>query len=293
MRPPPDDDGRASVLGRLLGGAPAPVGDEDGGLVANPTSTLAHSTTTNGAEPPPELSQPAPHAGEEDETKDEALEQDASLGEAVAALSLGDLEPPFEEGDSSELLGGGGSLRGAAQLGGGLRTPPPPSGGSSPNLGAATTPLAAMRGQPPFVPAAEKFALPPSAAAPAPPSEPPQQRFGSSGFTAGASAFQPGTGVVPAVPSVPAAPTQPPSAPEARALSMAELMPASQEAPATVVPSEIVLDCVHMVFNNVSHSNLDTKVKDIAPLLKAEHFPWFANYLVVKRISTQPNFHAL
>ena len=60
-----------------------------------------------------------------------------------------------------------------------------------------------------------------------------------------------------------------------------------------VAPSEIVLDCVHMVFNNVSHSNLEAKVKDIAPLLHEEHFGWFANYLVVKRISTQPNFHTL
>ena len=67
---------------------------------------------------------------------------------------------------------------------------------------------------------------------------------------------------------------------------------ASEMQPA-VAPSEIVLDCVHMVFNNVSHSNLEAKVKDIAPLLHEEHFGWFANYLVVKRISTQPNFHTL
>jgi CCR4-NOT transcription complex subunit 1 len=75
--------------------------------------------------------------------------------------------------------------------------------------------------------------------------------------------------------------------------SIAELMPAACEIQPAVAPSEIVLDCVHMVFNNVSHSNLEAKVKDIAPLLHEEHFGWFANYLVVKRISTQPNFHSL
>lgn len=78
-----------------------------------------------------------------------------------------------------------------------------------------------------------------------------------------------------------------------RPLSIAELMPAASETQPAVAPSEIVLDCVHMVFNNVSHSNLEAKVKDIAPLLHEEHFGWFANYLVVKRISTQPNFHSL
>jgi len=76
-------------------------------------------------------------------------------------------------------------------------------------------------------------------------------------------------------------------------LPIAQLMPAASETQPAVAPSEIVLDCVHMVFNNVSHSNLEAKVKDIAPLLHEEHFGWFANYLVVKRISTQPNFHSL
>ena len=80
---------------------------------------------------------------------------------------------------------------------------------------------------------------------------------------------------------------------EDRPLSMAALMPTVSEIQPAVAPSEIVLDCVHMVFNNVSHSNLEAKVKDIAPLLHKEHFGWFANYLVVKRISTQPNFHSL
>lgn len=74
---------------------------------------------------------------------------------------------------------------------------------------------------------------------------------------------------------------------------MADLMPATQDPIPTAPPSDIVLDCVHMVFNNVSHANVDGKVKDIAPILSAEHFPWFANYLVVKRISTQPNLHQL
>lgn len=78
-----------------------------------------------------------------------------------------------------------------------------------------------------------------------------------------------------------------------RPLLIAELMPMASEMQPAVAPSEIVLDCVHMVFNNVSHSNLEAKVKDIAPLLHEEHFGWFANYLVVKRISTQPNFHTL
>jgi len=78
-----------------------------------------------------------------------------------------------------------------------------------------------------------------------------------------------------------------------RPLCLAELMPTASDIHPAVAPSEIVLDCVHMVFNNVSHSNLEAKVKDIAPLLHEEHFGWFANYLVVKRISTQPNFHSL
>ena len=69
--------------------------------------------------------------------------------------------------------------------------------------------------------------------------------------------------------------------------SLAKLMPSGTDSPPNEPPPELVLDCIHLVFNNVAVANVEAKVNDIAPLLRPEHFGWFANYFVMKRISTQ------
>ncbi len=35
--------------------------------------------------------------------------------------------------------------------------------------------------------------------------------------------------------------------------------------------------------NNITLTNMDTKMRELSNLVKSEFHPWFANYLVVKR----------
>ena len=45
--------------------------------------------------------------------------------------------------------------------------------------------------------------------------------------------------------------------------------------------------------NNLSASNLEAKAKELAGVLEAGSYPWFANYMVVKRAAQEPNFHGI
>ncbi|KAG9303880.1 hypothetical protein G9A89_005790 [Geosiphon pyriformis] len=59
------------------------------------------------------------------------------------------------------------------------------------------------------------------------------------------------------------------------------------------VPGEAIQDKILFIVNNVAQSNLDTKVAEMKDILKESHYRWFANYLVVKRASIEPNYHQL
>jgi CCR4-NOT transcription complex subunit 1 len=58
-------------------------------------------------------------------------------------------------------------------------------------------------------------------------------------------------------------------------------------------PSGAILDKVQFLINNVSMSNVEQKAQEVKKILDPKYFGWLGQYLVVKRISTQPNFHAL
>jgi len=58
-------------------------------------------------------------------------------------------------------------------------------------------------------------------------------------------------------------------------------------------PPDNVLDRVQFIINNLSMTNVDQKVGELKDIITAEFFGWLGQYLVVKRISTQPNFHNL
>ncbi|CAB3987607.1 CCR4-NOT transcription complex subunit 1 isoform X5 [Paramuricea clavata] len=58
-------------------------------------------------------------------------------------------------------------------------------------------------------------------------------------------------------------------------------------------PSESVQDKVHFIFNNISTNNLTQKGEELKEAVKSEFFPWLAQYLVMKRVSIEPNFHDL
>lgn len=58
-------------------------------------------------------------------------------------------------------------------------------------------------------------------------------------------------------------------------------------------PNVEVQDKVLFIVNNLSHTNLENKLKDLKEALQDEHHQWFADYLVVKRAKMEPNYHKL
>jgi len=60
-----------------------------------------------------------------------------------------------------------------------------------------------------------------------------------------------------------------------------------------VPPEEIVQDKIHFIINNLSEQNLDGKVKELKDILKQEHYAYFAQYVVMKRVSIEGNNHPL
>jgi CCR4-NOT transcription complex subunit 1 len=60
-----------------------------------------------------------------------------------------------------------------------------------------------------------------------------------------------------------------------------------------VVPDAETVDKVHFVVNNLSLQNMAEKAAEVTNRVSPEQYGWFAVYLVVKRASIEPNFHAL
>ncbi|RHY39810.1 hypothetical protein DYB34_008654 [Aphanomyces astaci] len=60
-----------------------------------------------------------------------------------------------------------------------------------------------------------------------------------------------------------------------------------------VEPEPSIVDRLHFIVNNMSISTLEGKLAEVRHLLSPEYFGWFAQYLVGKRIATQPNYHAV
>ena len=52
-------------------------------------------------------------------------------------------------------------------------------------------------------------------------------------------------------------------------------------------------DQILFIVNNIAKDNLQSKVDELRGILTREYYNWFANYLVVKRISTMPNLHPI
>lgn len=59
------------------------------------------------------------------------------------------------------------------------------------------------------------------------------------------------------------------------------------------VPSSDVNDKIAFMINNISATNLEAKSKEFLEVLKELYYPWFAQYMVMKRASIEPNFHEL
>ncbi len=60
-----------------------------------------------------------------------------------------------------------------------------------------------------------------------------------------------------------------------------------------VEPDEAVQDKIYFIINNLAPNNMDLKVGEMRELLRVDFLPWLANYLVLKRVSLEANFHQL
>jgi CCR4-NOT transcription complex subunit 1 len=60
-----------------------------------------------------------------------------------------------------------------------------------------------------------------------------------------------------------------------------------------VAPTDSIRDKILFVLNNMSASNLEIKIHDLRKVLGPSIFPWFSNYLVVKRAIIESNYHQL
>ena len=58
-------------------------------------------------------------------------------------------------------------------------------------------------------------------------------------------------------------------------------------------PGQKTLDRVQLFFNNLAIANVEQKAKELKELLDPKYFGWLGHFLVVKRISTQANYHSL
>lgn len=54
-----------------------------------------------------------------------------------------------------------------------------------------------------------------------------------------------------------------------------------------------VQDKIGFLINNLSNSNLGQKASDVKEVLTEQYWPWFCNYMVVKRAAQEQNFHLL
>jgi len=58
-------------------------------------------------------------------------------------------------------------------------------------------------------------------------------------------------------------------------------------------PPDATLDRVQFLVNNLAPSNVEKKAAELKEMLEPTYFGWLGHFLVVKRISTQANFHSL
>ncbi|XP_057476799.1 uncharacterized protein LOC130764518 isoform X2 [Actinidia eriantha] len=58
-------------------------------------------------------------------------------------------------------------------------------------------------------------------------------------------------------------------------------------------PASDIQDKILFMINNISSSNIEAKAKEFTEILNEQYYPWFAQYMVMKRASIEPNFHDL
>uniref|UniRef100_A0A2N9FJB6 CCR4-NOT transcription complex subunit 1-like n=1 Tax=Fagus sylvatica TaxID=28930 RepID=A0A2N9FJB6_FAGSY len=78
------------------------------------------------------------------------------------------------------------------------------------------------------------------------------------------------------------------------ALNIETLVAAAEKRETPIeAPASESQDKISFIINNISAANIETKAKEIIEILKEQYYPWFAQYMVMKRASIEPNFHDL
>ncbi|KAI8146312.1 CCR4-Not complex component, Not1-domain-containing protein [Fennellomyces sp. T-0311] len=101
---------------------------------------------------------------------------------------------------------------------------------------------------------------------------------------------------IPGQPSFPQQPkieaTLPTNHPAFTAISVPDLLTADED---TIYepPAEKIQDKILFIINNIARNNLEEKTAELIKLLDKTAYQWFSNYLVVKRVSQEPNYHEL
>ncbi|KAK9274352.1 hypothetical protein L1049_019166 [Liquidambar formosana] len=78
------------------------------------------------------------------------------------------------------------------------------------------------------------------------------------------------------------------------ALNIETLVAAAEKRETPVeAPASEIQDKISFIINNISIANIDAKAKEFTEILKEQYYLWFAQYMVMKRASIEPNFHEL
>ncbi|KAL8129102.1 hypothetical protein V2J09_018257 [Rumex salicifolius] len=78
------------------------------------------------------------------------------------------------------------------------------------------------------------------------------------------------------------------------ALNIETLLSAAERRQTPIeAPAPEVQDKVSFIINNLSAANIEAKAKEFSEVLTEQYFPWFAQYMVMKRASIESNFHEL
>ncbi|KAK7350377.1 hypothetical protein VNO77_08930 [Canavalia gladiata] len=78
------------------------------------------------------------------------------------------------------------------------------------------------------------------------------------------------------------------------ALNIETLVAAAEKRETPIeAPVSEVQDKISFIINNISAANIEAKAKEFTEILKEQYYPWFAQYMVMKRASIEPNFHDL
>ncbi|XP_061369489.1 uncharacterized protein LOC133312337 [Gastrolobium bilobum] len=78
------------------------------------------------------------------------------------------------------------------------------------------------------------------------------------------------------------------------ALNIETLVAAAEKRETPIeAPGSEVQDKISFIINNISSANIEAKAKELTEILKEQYYPWFAQYMVMKRASIEPNFHDL